>query len=242
MTFTKILLKIALISLFSMLLSGCQFVEAVSDIFATPTPTNTATATATNTATATATATATNTATATATATMTATATETPLPTFTSTPRPPKPTNTPIPAGGNTSSGCDGGNTSIESSVLSKINYERANAGIPPLSSSSALTSAARTHSQNMANGNFFSHTGQDGTSPFDRMRSAGFSYSAASENIFAGEGMYNSAGSAVGAWMNSEPHRINMLNSTYTYAGVGYWCNPNSEYGAYFTLDLARP
>jgi uncharacterized protein YkwD len=73
-------------------------------------------------------------------------------------------------------------------------------------------------------------------------MASAGFSFSSAAENIYAGSGSNDSAGSAVGAWMGSSGHRENMLNPTYTYAGVGYWCNPNSQYGGYYTLDLARP
>jgi len=122
------------------------------------------------------------------------------------------------------------------------VNYQRAQAGVAALSASSALFSAARNHSQDMATNNFFSHTGSNGSSPFDRIASAGFSFTAAAENIYAGNAGNNSAGSAVGAWMGSADHKTNMLNPTYTYAGVGYWCNPNSEYGGYLTLDLATP
>jgi len=172
--------------------------------------------------------------------TMTFTITNTMQPTLTFTP---KPTSVPKTATSTTSSGgCDGGDTSIESAVLSMVNYQRAQAGVAALSASSALFTAARNHSQDMATNNFFSHTGSNGSSPFDRMTAAGFSFSAAAENIYAGNGGNNSAGSAVGAWMNSEGHRTNMLNPIYTHAGVGYWCNPNSEYGGYFTLDLAKP
>jgi uncharacterized protein YkwD len=172
-------------------------------------------------------------------ATLTPTAKSAIVPTLTFTPKPTSIPNTPAPTSGG---GCDGGNTSIESAVLSGVNYQRAQAGVAPLQASSALFSAARGHSQDMATNNFFSHTGSNGSSPFDRMSSAGFSYSAAAENIYAGSGSNNSAGSAVGAWMGSSGHRENMLNPTYTYAGVGYWCNPNSQYGGYYTLDLARP
>jgi len=122
------------------------------------------------------------------------------------------------------------------------VNYQREQAGVPALSSSSALFSAARNHSQDMATNNFFSHTGSNGSSPFDRMSAAGFSYSAAAENIYAGNGSNNSASAAVSGWMGSEGHRQNMLNPTYTYAGVGYWCNSSSTYGGYFTLNLAKP
>jgi uncharacterized protein YkwD len=217
-----------------MLTSGCQFAQSVKEIFVSPTPTYTATATATHTATATSTLTPTNTATATATATLTPTATETPIPTRTFTPRP----TSPVISSGE----CGSVNSSIESAVLSGVNYQRTNAGLAALKSSSALFSAARAHSKDMAENNFFSHTGSNGSSPFDRMASAGFSISFAAENIYAGSGSSDSAGSAVGAWMGSSGHRENILNPTYTYAGVGYWCNPNSQYGGYYTLDLARP
>jgi uncharacterized protein YkwD len=206
----------------------------------TGTKTNIATSSFTPTKTVTATFGSTNTLTSTILPTLTFTITNTKQPTLTFTP---KPTSVPKTATPTTSSGgCDGGDTAIESAVLSMVNYQRAQAGVAALSASSALFSAARNHSQDMAMNNFFSHTGSNGSSPFDRMASAGFSFSAAAENIYAGNGSNNSASSAVGAWMGSEGHRTNMLNPAYTYAGVGYWCNPNSEYGGYFTLDLAKP
>ena len=93
-----------------------------------------------------------------------------------------------------------------------------------------------------MATNNFFSHTGSNGSSAGDRITAAGFTFSAMAENVYAGSESYNSASAAVSAWMGSEGHRVNMLNPTYTYAGVGYWCNSNSTYGGYYTLDLATP
>lgn len=217
-----------------MLSSGCQFVQSVKEVFVSPTPTYTATATATHTATATSTLTPTNTATATATVTLTPTPTETPIPTRTFTPRPTSPSSA--------SGACGSVNSSIESAVLAGVNYQRANAGVAALKSSSALFSAARAHSTDMAVNNFFSHTGSNGSSPFNRMASAGFSFTAAAENLYMGSGGDNTAGKAVGAWMVSSGHRENMLNPTYTYAGVGYWCNPNNPSVGYYTLDLARP
>jgi len=73
-------------------------------------------------------------------------------------------------------------------------------------------------------------------------MQSAGFSFTAAAENLYMGSGGDNTAGKAVGAWMGSSGHRENMLNPTYTYAGVGYWCSPNNPSVGYYTLDLAKP
>lgn len=151
----------------------------------------------------------------------------------------PEYTQAPVPDA--SGSGCSGGNAAMESSLLALINSERQNQGLAALSMNSALTSAARAHSKDMAENNFFSHTGSDGSSPFDRMQRAGYSFTAAAENIYAGNGSNNSAGSAFSAWMSSEGHRQNMLNSAYADAGVGYWCNASSDYGAYFTLNLGH-
>lgn len=149
----------------------------------------------------------------------------------------PERTQAPIPDG--SGSGCNGGDSGMESSLLALINKERQNEGLAALVLNSALTSAARAHSKDMAENNYFSHTGSDGSSPFDRMQRAGYSFTAAAENIYAGNGSNNSAGSAFSAWMGSEGHRVNMLNSAYSDAGVGYWCDASSDYNGYLTLEL---
>jgi uncharacterized protein YkwD len=221
-----------------LMLSACQVTQALSAMLATDTPTPTMTftptATATFTLTPTMTLTFTPTATATATTTLTATATRTLIPTA-------RPTQKPTSVNGGSGT-CNGGNSSYESQVVSLINKERANAGVSALSNNGKLAAAARAHSQDMANNNYFSHTGSDGSSPFDRMAAHGYSYSAAAENIYAGDGGNNNPYSAVSAWMDSQGHRDNLLNGTYTNIGVGYWCNPNSDYQGYFTADFGRP
>ncbi|HEY70742.1 MAG TPA: CAP domain-containing protein [Anaerolineae bacterium] len=125
---------------------------------------------------------------------------------------------------------------------MSLINQERSSRGISPLIVSSQLTAAARQHSRDMACNDFFSHTGSDGSSPFDRMAWSGFSFTAAAENIYAGSGPYNSPQQAFNGWMNSTGHRTNMLNATYTHVGIGYIYCASSTYGGYFTANFARP
>jgi uncharacterized protein YkwD len=208
-------------------IAGCQPAINGAPIAALVKPTLTATAAPTFTATAT----------ATVTATATATATETPLSTATSTSTPkPLPTKTRVPVSGGegSSGGCDGGNTVFESSLLALINQERASNGVAALANNGTLASVARAHSQDMAVNNNFDHG-----DPFARMSAAGISYTAAAENIYAGNGSNNSPSAAFSGWMASEGHRLSMLNPEYTQAGVGYWCNASSTYGGYFTLDL---
>jgi uncharacterized protein YkwD len=123
--------------------------------------------------------------------------------------------------------------------VINLINQERANVGAGPLSANSSLTTAARSHSQDMACNDFFSHTSPTTGSPFDRILAAGYSYSAAAENIAAG---YGSPAGVVEAWMNSSGHRTNMLNPTYVHVGLGYAYWGSSTYGHYWTATFGAP
>jgi uncharacterized protein YkwD len=105
------------------------------------------------------------------------------------------------------------------------------------------LQSAAEGHSQDMAINDFFSHVAPDGTTPWDRIRAQGYSYSMAGENIAAG---YPSPESVVQAWMNSDGHRRNILNCGFSDIGVGYYYLKNDtgdyKYRHYWTQVFASP
>jgi uncharacterized protein YkwD len=135
----------------------------------------------------------------------------TPRPSHTATPKPstkPPTTKPPAPSGG------------AEAQVLQLTNNERAKNGCGPLRTNSALTKAADLHATDMVVHHFFDHNSQDGRSPFDRMKTAGFKGGAMAENIAVG---YKSAAAVVDGWMHSEGHRKNILNCDYTMIGIGY-------------------
>ncbi len=122
----------------------------------------------------------------------------------------PKPTTTkPAPVGG-----------TMENQVLQLTNNERQKAGCGPLRTNSALARAAEDHAADMVDNHYFDHNSQDGRSPFDRMKTAGFKGGSMAENIAVG---YSSAAAVVKGWMNSEGHRKNMLNCSYSMIGIGY-------------------
>jgi uncharacterized protein YkwD len=121
--------------------------------------------------------------------------------------------------------------------VIKLTNRERAKSGCKPLKSNSLLKSAAQAHSGDMAKKDYFSHTGKDGRSPFDRMTDAGYSYTAAAENIAAGQ---RTPADVVKGWMNSAGHKKNILNCTYTEIGVGY--AKGGSYGTYWTQNFGKP
>jgi uncharacterized protein YkwD len=195
---------------------------------ATTTPrTPTATATRTPTATTTRTPTATTTRTPTATATRTATATAT---------RPPRgATTTPtIPAGSN--GGCPTGEELV---MLRLINDFRAQNGVGPVTLSSSLTAAADYHSRDMANRNYFSHDLPGfGTWSYN-ITYHGYLPATRAENIAAG---YSSAQQTFNQWVNSPPHRSNMLNPNLTAIGIGYGYNAASTYDHYWTTTFGGP
>lgn len=220
----------------------------------TPTFTITPTFTATHTPSASATASSTATATPSRTATNvppTSTATN-PPPTATNPPAPtatnpaptatstPTPTNISIPSDTPDPSCSPSGNSGYESTLLSLINQERNDQGLPSYSSNSQLVAAARGHSADMACNEFFSHTGSDGSSSGDRVSAQGYSWSWVGENIYAGTSA--TPQSAFDWWMNSAPHRANLLNSNYQDIGIGYVYLSGSPYGSYFTAVFARP
>lgn len=126
-----------------------------------------------------------------------------------------------------------------EEDLLFLINQERSKVGAPPLTPSLLLTSIARAHSSDMADNDFFSHNSQGGATFQQRIKNAGYHYKAAAENLFAGNGPYNSPEAVIKAWMASANHRSNLLNPAYTEVGIGYRYNPNSLYGGYYTADF---
>ncbi|NIS80401.1 MAG: CAP domain-containing protein [Anaerolineales bacterium] len=134
------------------------------------------------------------------------------------------------------------GNSGFESTLIDLINQERADQGLDPLSRKSALTAAARSHSEDMACNDFMSHTGSDGSRPADRVAAQGYSFSWIGENIYAGNGSYNSPNQAFNWWMDSAPHRANLLNTNYQSIGIGYIFSSDSQYGGYFTAVFTRP
>jgi len=75
-------------------------------------------------------------------------------------------------------------NSAFINQVVDLINVERTEYDLDPLEIDSQLSQAAQVHTESMANDDFFSHYGIDGSSPFDRIQDTGYQYSTAAENI----------------------------------------------------------
>lgn len=96
-------------------------------------------------------------------------------------------------------------------------------------------TTAARKHSEDMANNNYFQHNSLDGSKFSVRLTAEGISWSGAGENICAGAG---DAINMVIGWIGSSGHRKGMLTD-FKYIGVGAAYSSSADYGIYCTQDF---
>jgi len=136
----------------------------------------------------------------------------------------------------------------LRSQILAEINKARAVprrcgtrsfAAAPPLKRDTRVDTAAQSHSVDMAAKNYFSHTGLDGKSPFDRIEDAGYSFSTAAENIAAGNA---TAAGTVQQWLGSAGHCANLMSPSFIHTGIGYGYNEKSTYKHYWTQVFGKP
>jgi len=127
-----------------------------------------------------------------------------------------------------------------ERQIFELTNVFRLKHGRSALSWHDIAAKAAKLHSADMAEREFFDHINPDGADPWDRMASAGIGdYQAYGENIAAG---YRNAFEAHTGWVNSSGHRNNHLHDRFETLGVGVEHVVDSEYGWYYTQNFYTP
>ncbi len=139
--------------------------------------------------------------------------------------------------------------TAFEDEVLRLVNQKRA-AGAscggtyygpaPALTYDERLRCSARKHSKDMGVNNFMSHTGSNGSTPWQRINNAGYIYASAAENVAAG---YSSPTAVVSGWMTSAGHCTNIMNPNLKHLGTGYYYNgaSTSTYKHYWTQNFGK-
>lgn len=118
----------------------------------------------------------------------------------------------------------------LEGQVLDLVNQQRSQGAdcgsegsfgpAGPLVQSAPLDCAARAHSLDMHERDYFEHTNPDGEAPWDRMERAGYSYSQAGENIAFGP---TTAEAVMQQWMSSDGHCANIMSPAFVHIGIGY-------------------
>ena len=132
--------------------------------------------------------------------------------------------------------------SSWQDRMLISLNLVRAEKSLPPLKMCRPLVGVAQKFAQTMANQNFYSHTGRDGSTPGSRIQKAGYNWMKAqggasvAENIAAGQ---KSVDEVMKAWSKSKPHYKNMTSDEFTHAGFGMATNPKSKYKKYWVQNF---
>lgn len=106
--------------------------------------------------------------------------------------------------------------------LVARINHERVSRGLVPYALNTELTKAAQTHANDIASSGNYSHTGSDGSTVFDRVGRTGFGEYSWGRRLGENWAWYHDAASAMSMWMNSAPHRANILHALYREIGVG--------------------
>lgn len=141
--------------------------------------------------------------------------------------------------------GCAAEPEALQASVLYFINQARSTARMcgnqsfasaPPLVWNDMLQIAAQRHSDDMAQHNFFSHTGSDGSSASQRASDSGFNWRTMGENIAAGQ---PTSESVVQSWLDSPGHCANLMSSNFEETAVACTQDNQSQYGQYWTNVL---
>src|SRR6185503_15493275 len=113
---------------------------------------------------------------------------------------------------------------SLEASLLVEINGVRAQHGLRPLRANARLASAAAAHSRAMVERGFFAHESRDGTSFWRRIQrfyaADGYGYWSVGENLLWSSPDVDAA-EAVRMWMESPPHRRNLLTARWREVGL---------------------
>lgn len=122
-----------------------------------------------------------------------------------------------------------------EDTLLCLVNGYRADSGLPALAIDPALEQAARSHSEDMATRDYFSHTSPEGVTPFARAIAAGFP-----EGLGTGENISFAAPATpreiFSAWKASPSHNAGMLDTDWALTGLGLAA---AKGGAYATQQF---
>ncbi len=107
----------------------------------------------------------------------------------------------------------------ISTSVLvSQSNAQRVEQGLGGLTVNPILVRAAQAKASDMAAKGYFAHQSPDGSQPWDWIRSAGYVYRVAGENLAVN---FVDSSDVTSAWMASPAHRANILSPKYTEIGI---------------------
>lgn len=126
------------------------------------------------------------------------------------------------------------GSAALSRSFLQQVNDLRGRAGLRQLHVETRLARAALAHACDNARRQSYTHRGGDGSTLTLRLGRVKYPFRAAAENTGWG---FRSAASALRWWMNSPPHRANLMNPALRDIGIGI--SRGGDEKLYWVLDL---
>lgn len=105
-----------------------------------------------------------------------------------------------------------------EKQLFDQLNQSRREAGLSPLEWDERLARAAREHTARMVAANELGHVLKGEPSVADRLAAAGIHFNRSGENV----GYDTDFNDLHQSWMNSPPHRDNILSPDYNVVGIG--------------------
>jgi len=126
----------------------------------------------------------------------------------------------------------------LRTRLLELINRERTSRGLGELTLNPYLNTMAEDYCCAMIEGGFFDHVDpRTGEGPGQRAIEAGYIYLAVGENLAGGQ---TSPEQALAEWMDSEPHRENILGAQWREVGIGI--RTGGQFGVYWVLEFGNP
>jgi uncharacterized protein YkwD len=133
-------------------------------------------------------------------------------------------------------------------SMLAAINAKRATGtqcdgvimpSVPALKRNAKLDTSADRHAEDMAEYNFYSNVGSDGSTFIERITEAGYVWATAGENMAAG---FANGSAVVNAWFSNSHHCHNLMSGSFTEIGFGKGYSAASSFDYYWVADFGKP
>ncbi len=102
--------------------------------------------------------------------------------------------------------------------ILDLVNQDRVRHGLSELVLNPKLNLAAMAKAEDMLANGYFAHESPVGTKPWHWLKSLGYNYSYAGENLAQG---FSDAMELENSWMSSPTHRANILSPFYSEVGL---------------------
>jgi uncharacterized protein YkwD len=125
------------------------------------------------------------------------------------------------------------------SEILFNVNKDRELRGLGVLDLNPQLNLAAYAKAQDMVMNNYFAHESPDGTTPWQWIKSLGYEYEFAGENLALG---YNDSSDLQESWMSSPTHRANILSPYYSEMGLAIVSHRNTNVIVQFFANPFEP